>query len=93
MPGMPAPKSESRNNALTLSRSFWGRRYGLADRMPEEAAWAHKYIMILDGNTFSSRLMRTLRSGSLIFRAGLFTEWFDERLEPFVHYLPVRQQL
>ena len=61
--------------------------------MPEEAAWAHKYIMILDGNTFSSRLMRTLRSGSLVFRAGLFTEWFDERLEPFVHYLPVRQQL
>jgi hypothetical protein len=23
-------------------------------------------------------------------RAGLFTEWFDERLRPFVHYLPVR---
>ena len=43
--------------------------------------------------TFSSRLMRTLRSGSLIFRAGLFTEWFDERLEPFIHYLPVRQHL
>ena len=60
--------------------------------MPEEAAWAHKYVMILDGNTFSSRLMRTLRSGSLVFRAGLFTEWFDERLEPFVHYLPVRLQ-
>ena len=58
--------------------------------MPEEAAWAHKYVMILDGNTFSSRLMRTLRSGSLVFRAGLFTEWFDERLEPFLHYLPVR---
>lgn len=70
-----------------------GRRYGRADRVPEEAAWAHKYIMILDGNTFSSRLMRTLRSGSLVFRAGLFTEWFDERLEPFLHYLPVRQQL
>ena len=46
--------------------------------------------MILDGNTFSSRLMRTLRSGSLVFRAGLFSEWFDERLEPYLHYLPVR---
>jgi len=65
-------------------------RYGRAARAPEEAAWAHKYVMILDGNTFSSRLMRTLRSGSLVFRAGLFREWFDERLEPFLHYLPVR---
>jgi len=64
-------------------------RYGRAARAPEEAAWAHKYVMILDGNTFSSRL-RTLRSGSLVFRAGLFREWFDERLEPFLHYLPVR---
>ncbi|KAK9840812.1 hypothetical protein WJX81_006676 [Elliptochloris bilobata] len=64
------------------------KRYGRAERAPEEAAWANKFVMILDGNTFSSRLMRTLRSGSLIFRAGLFSEWFDERLEPFLHYLP-----
>ena len=67
-------------------------RYGRAARAPEEAAWAHKYVMILDGNTFSSRLMRTLRSGSLVLRAGLFREWFDERLEPFLHYLPVRRR-
>ena len=65
-------------------------QFGRAERTPEDAAWAHKYVMILDGNTFSSRLMRTLRSGSLVFRAGLFSEWFDERLEPYLHYLPVR---
>ena len=35
------------------------------------------------------RLMQTLTSGSLVFRAGLFSEWFDERLAPWVHYLPV----
>ena len=33
--------------------------------------------------------MQTLTSGSLVFRAGLFSEWFDERLAPWVHYLPV----
>ena len=58
-------------------------RYGRAERTLEDAAWAHKYVMILDGNTFSSRLVRTLRSGLL------FSEWFDNRLQPFVHHLPV----
>jgi len=46
--------------------------------------------MILDGNTFSSRLMRSLTSRSLLFKAGLFSEWFDERIQPYVHYMPVR---
>lgn len=46
--------------------------------------------MILDGNSFSSRLPTFLSSGSLLFRAGLFGEWFDERIWPFQHYLPVR---
>lgn len=45
--------------------------------------------MILDGNSFNSRLPTFLSSGSLIFRAGLFGEWFDERIHPLKHYLPV----
>ena len=57
---------------------------------PEAEAWAHKYVMVIDGNTFSSRLMATLTSRSLVFRASLFSEWFDERLVPGVHYIPVR---
>ena len=47
--------------------------------------------MILDGNSFSSRLPKFLSSGSLLFRAGLFTEWFDERIRPWSHFLPVRR--
>ena len=65
-------------------------QYGLKERVPEDEMWRYKFIMILDGNTFSSRLMRTLTSGSLVFRAGLFSEWFDERIQPHVHYIPVR---
>ncbi len=64
-------------------------QYGLKERVSEDEMWRYKFIMILDGNTFSSRLMRTLTSGSLVFRAGLFSEWFDERIQPGVHYIPV----
>lgn len=49
--------------------------------------------MILDGNSFSSRLPVFLSSGSLLFRAGLFAEWFDERIQPMKHYLPVRSSM
>jgi hypothetical protein len=45
------------------------KKYGVVLRAPEEETWRHKYIMILDGNTFSSRLMKSLTSGSLIFRS------------------------
>ncbi len=33
-------------------------RYGLVARAPEDEAWMHKFVMIMDGNTFSSRLMQ-----------------------------------
>lgn len=54
-----------------LSASFdMQKRYGLKERVPEDDVWLYKYIMILDGNTFSSRLMKTLTAGSLVFRSG-----------------------
>ncbi len=39
-----------------------------------------------------TRLLWTLSSGSLAFRSHLFTEWYEDRIQPFVHYLPVRAQ-
>ncbi len=43
------------------------------------------------GDIFSRHVMDA-PTGSLVFRAGLFSEWFDERIRPFVHYIPVRQE-
>ncbi len=43
-----------------------------------------------DGQRARGRLLWTLASGSLVFRSHLFTEWYDDRIRPFVHYLPVR---
>ena len=36
------------------------------------------------------RLLWTLSSGSLVFRSHLFSEWYEDRIQPSVHYLPVR---
>ena len=44
----------------------------------------------MTGQRARGRLLWTLASGSLVFRSHLFTEWYDDRIRPFVHYLPVR---
>ncbi|KAK9839771.1 hypothetical protein WJX81_000416 [Elliptochloris bilobata] len=65
-------------------------QYGRKPYVPEREAYRHRFLMVVDGNSFSSRLLWTMSSGSLVFRSHLFTEWYEDRIQPSVHYLPVR---
>lgn len=47
----------------------------------------------LDGNGISGRFYRLLASQSAPFKQTLLHEWHDERLIPWVHYIPVSQGL
>lgn len=49
----------------------------------------HKYLLDLDGNAFSGRLYTLLRSGGVVFKQSIFQEWHDERLMPWVHFVPL----
>ena len=50
----------------------------------------YKYLMSIDGNTFVSRLPLFLSSGSVPFRTGIYSEWYDEWLEENEHYIQVK---
>jgi hypothetical protein len=52
-------------------------------------AYAHKILLDMDGNSFSGRFHRLLRSKSMVIKQTLFQEWHDDRLMPWVHYVPV----
>ena len=53
-----------------------------------------KYLIDIDGNTFSQRFMPFLRfTGSLIFKLFLFEDWLTEQTRPNEHYLPVSLDL
>ena len=65
-------------------------KYGDLDFVPLEEQWKYKYLMVLDGWSFSDRLQTFLSSGSLVFRATLYEEWFEERIVPYKHYVPVK---
>ncbi|KAK9486489.1 hypothetical protein V1527DRAFT_518731 [Lipomyces starkeyi] len=51
--------------------------------------WQYKYLLDMDGNGHSARYYAFLKSRSLVVKQTLFKEWHDERLLPWVHYVPL----
>ncbi|EAU89351.1 Cap3p [Coprinopsis cinerea okayama7 len=50
----------------------------------------YKYIIDVDGNAWSSRFKRLITSNSLIFKSTIYQEWFADRIEPWLHYVPIQ---
>lgn len=52
-----------------------------------------KILLTSDALAFTERFPKLLRSGSLVFKSTKYREWFSERLEPWVDYIPVNYDL
>ncbi|KAJ7221127.1 lipopolysaccharide-modifying protein [Mycena haematopus] len=63
------------------------------ESVPREEAYGYKYLLDVDGNTFSGRYLGLLRSGGLVFKSTAFTEFFTPWLVPYEHFIPVRPDL
>ncbi|GFZ52429.1 hypothetical protein JCM24511_10202 [Saitozyma sp. JCM 24511] len=64
--------------------------YRFAGLMTHEAALYYKYVIDVDGNAWSARFQRLLAAGSLIFKTTIFPEWWTDRIQPWVHYVPIQ---
>ncbi|KAJ6608331.1 glycosyl transferase family 90-domain-containing protein [Mycena sp. CBHHK59/15] len=60
---------------------------------PRETVYQYKYLLDVDGNTFSGRYLGLLKSGSLVFKSTVFNEYFNDWLRPYEHYIPVLPDL
>ncbi|KAJ6625152.1 glycosyl transferase family 90-domain-containing protein [Mycena sp. CBHHK59/15] len=60
---------------------------------PREEVYKYKYLLDVDGNTFSGRYLGLLRSGSLVFKSTAFEEYFNDWFLPYEHYIPVKPDL
>ncbi|KAJ7161122.1 glycosyl transferase family 90-domain-containing protein [Mycena filopes] len=68
--------------------------YGIyGQNAPQEKAYGFKYLVDVDGMTFSGRFLGILRAGSLVFKATVFEEYFNDWIRPYEHYIPVRPDL
>ena len=55
--------------------------------------WCYKYLLDMDGAGFSGRFLPFLRSRSLPFKTALFREWYDSRIEAWLHFVPIDLRL
>ncbi|RMY00088.1 hypothetical protein D0868_09196 [Hortaea werneckii] len=51
--------------------------------------WQYRFLLDLDGAGFSGRFLPFLASKSLPFKAGVFREWWDDRVTAWLHFVPV----
>ncbi|KAI7185371.1 glycosyltransferase family 90 protein [Hortaea werneckii] len=51
--------------------------------------WQYRFLLDLDGAGFSGRFLPFLHSKSLPFKAGVFREWWDDRVTAWLHFVPV----
>lgn len=63
-------------------------------RDPATRAMDYKYLIDVDGNSFSRRMVYLLRwSSGLVFKSTLFMDWVGAFMEPWKHYVPVSVEL
>ncbi|KAG8907344.1 Glycosyltransferase Family 90 domain containing protein [Tulasnella sp. 403] len=55
-----------------------------------EMANQWKYVIDVDGNGWSARFKRLMSTNSLVLKSTIFPEWFMDRIQPWVHYVPVK---
>lgn len=50
----------------------------------------YRYLMDVDGNGWSGRFHRLLSTNAVVLKSTIFPEWYQERIIPWVHYVPIK---
>jgi len=60
-----------------------------AGSVPLGKHWSYKYLIDLDGMSYSARFMAFLASDSAALKSTLYKEFFSDWIQPWLHYIPV----
>lgn len=71
--------------------AFYHTTYTLAPKIPFAETFRSKYLIDVDGHSFSGRWRAFLLSRSLPIKATIFREWHDSRLRAWRDYVPLSQ--
>lgn len=69
------------------------KELGTAGRVDFQSHWNYRFLFDADGAGFSGRFLPFLQSHSLPFKTGLFRQWFDSRITPWLHFVPIDVRL
>lgn len=77
-------------NANDEERASLERDYKFVKKVDMNEYLNHKYLIDLDGQSFSGRFRPFLKSHSLPFKQTLYLEWWQARFRPWIHYIPIK---
>ncbi|KAF2216052.1 glycosyltransferase family 90 protein [Cercospora zeae-maydis SCOH1-5] len=60
---------------------------------PRKKALEYTLVFDADGNGHSARYYRFVQSRSLPLKQTIFREWHDDRLQPWLHYVPISLEM
>ncbi|KAJ3730871.1 glycosyltransferase family 90 protein [Lentinula guzmanii] len=60
-----------------------------AEGIPLGGHWKYKYLLDLDGMSYSGRFMAFLASDSVPVKSTVYEEFYGEWIEPWLHYIPL----
>ncbi|KAI8938221.1 hypothetical protein NX059_005883 [Plenodomus lindquistii] len=63
--------------------------FAIASKIPMAEQYKYKILPDIDGNSYSGRYLSFLRSTSLPLKATVYSEWHDDRLIPWLHFVPM----
>ncbi|KAH7096654.1 hypothetical protein BKA62DRAFT_821182 [Auriculariales sp. MPI-PUGE-AT-0066] len=64
--------------------------YKIKERIYPEKGKQYKYVLDVDGNSWSSRFRRLMARNALVFKSTVYPEWWTDRSMPWVHYVPIK---
>ncbi|KAM0739531.1 hypothetical protein ACQRIT_007268 [Beauveria bassiana] len=65
-----------------------GKHMAKGKPMPMKEQYRYKYLPDIDSNSFSGRWRAFLKSTSMPLKATIYAEWHDDRMIPWVHFVP-----
>ncbi|KAJ2891288.1 glycosyltransferase family 90 protein [Zalerion maritima] len=69
--------------------TYFHGAFGELDKVPMKTQYTYKFLPDADGNSFSARFRGFLRSSSLPIKGTIYAEWHDDRLIPWLHFVPM----
>jgi hypothetical protein len=76
-------------SGCTPNCSFYDGIFTLKNQTSMEEQFQYKYLVDVDGTTFSGRWRAFLQSKSLGIKGTIFREWHDSRLFAWRHFVPM----
>ncbi|WVF70460.1 hypothetical protein IAT40_005250 [Kwoniella sp. CBS 6097] len=68
-------------------------KYRFAGRKDWNQGNQYKYLLDIDGNGWSARFKRLMSTNSVVLKSTIFPEWYTDRIQPWVHYIPIKADL